>query len=213
MEINKPLPLRPGPQNITEQETKLREAADTYEQHFLREMVKAMRKTVTPGIEKPSFAEGIYKEQLDSQYVEAWEHKGGIGLGEMIYQQLHDRFFPTAPKGAFPLKGPLPTQGPLPMEVKGRTTGQKIDMSFRSSSPEQQPLTSPWSGRVLHAETQPNGETSLLIDHPELNVQSRFSYQGITALQNGDFLNAGDNIGSLVGSLGSGGKPLFWSVS
>jgi flagellar protein FlgJ len=207
MIINKTLPVRPGPQSITEQEAKLKEAAENYEQHFLREMVKAMRKTVTPGIEKPSFAESIYREQLDSQYVESWGKKGGIGLGEMIYQQLHDRFFPAVPKGAFRLQGPLPLQAP--MNVKGQATPQKVDMSFAPEGKTPQPLTAPWDGEVLKAETTMTGDSSLLIKHPELQIESRFSFQGVTPLKAGDVLNAGDNIGTLAPD----GKPLFWSVS
>ncbi len=49
---------------------KLRDAAKMYEQHFLNEMVKAMRATVhrDGGFIQPNMAENIFSEQLDQQY-------------------------------------------------------------------------------------------------------------------------------------------------
>lgn len=90
-----------------QQEAKLREGAKMYEQYFLHDMVKAMRKTVTPGFAQPSYGEKIYREQLDSRYVEAWAKKGGVGMADMIYNQLHERYFPkreVRPMGARPLR-------------------------------------------------------------------------------------------------------------
>lgn len=72
-------------------ETRLREAAQMYEEQFLGEMVKAMRRTIPESdFMKPSSAEKIFREQLDQQYVEAWADKGGIGLADLIVDQIKE---------------------------------------------------------------------------------------------------------------------------
>lgn len=69
----------------------VREAAELYEEQFLREMVRAMRKTVPQSdLMAPNMAEKIYREQLDDQYVEAWVRNGGTGLADLIEQQIRE---------------------------------------------------------------------------------------------------------------------------
>src|SRR4051812_7776266 len=68
---------------------RLREAAKLYEEQFLGEMVKAMRKTVSESdFLKPGMGEKIYRDQLDQQYVENWADQGGIGLADLIVEQF-----------------------------------------------------------------------------------------------------------------------------
>jgi Rod binding domain-containing protein len=104
----------------------LRNAAKMYETHFLNEMVKAMRKTVPQdeGVFKHNFAEQIFTEQLDSQYVEGWSGRGGVGLADMIYSQLKNRF-----GGAEGRK--LPARGTLPIAPKKEPLGMKPVESIR----------------------------------------------------------------------------------
>ena len=65
------------------------EAAKMYEVYFLNQMMKAMRSTVSFSDQsKPSMGESIYREQLDDQYVDSWANQGGIGLAEMIHDDL-----------------------------------------------------------------------------------------------------------------------------
>jgi len=65
------------------------DAAKMYEKYFLGQMMKAMRSTVSKSeLEKPSMGEGIYREQLDDQYVDSWGERGGIGLADMIHDEL-----------------------------------------------------------------------------------------------------------------------------
>ena len=74
---------------------KLRQASQMYEKQFLRQMVKAMRNSVShSALTKPGMAEGIYREQLDDKYVDNWVNRGGTGFGEMIYRELVDKFYP-----------------------------------------------------------------------------------------------------------------------
>jgi Rod binding domain-containing protein len=65
------------------------EAARMYEKYFLGQMVKAMRGTVSySDLQKPSMGEGIYRDQLDDQYVDSWTNSGGIGLADLIHDEL-----------------------------------------------------------------------------------------------------------------------------
>lgn len=72
------------------QDKQMREAAQSYEKYFLDEMVKAMRSTVPQGegMINPNFAEKLYKENLDQEYVKNWAQSGGVGLADLIYEQL-----------------------------------------------------------------------------------------------------------------------------
>jgi flagellar protein FlgJ len=65
------------------------DAAKMYEKYFLGQMMKAMRSTVAKSdLEKTSMGEGIYRDQLDDQYVDSWGERGGIGLADMIHDEL-----------------------------------------------------------------------------------------------------------------------------
>jgi flagellar protein FlgJ len=83
------MPTRKIQSNTDEQ---IRQAAELYETQFMNEMVKAMRKTVPESeFMAPSMAQKIYREQLDSQNVEAWVERGGIGLADIIEQQIREK--------------------------------------------------------------------------------------------------------------------------
>lgn len=65
------------------------DAARMYEKYFLNQMVKAMRSTVKySDLQKPTMGEEIYRDQLDDQYVDSWAQTGGIGLADMIHDEL-----------------------------------------------------------------------------------------------------------------------------
>ena len=65
------------------------EAARMYENYFLNQMVRAMRSTVSfSELSKPSMAEGIFREKLDDEYVQQWSQRGGIGLADLIHDEL-----------------------------------------------------------------------------------------------------------------------------
>ena len=67
-----------------EMDKKLHGVADMYEQHFIREMMKQMRSTVSEGgFVKANNAEKIFQEQLDDQYADQWQKSGGIGFSKI----------------------------------------------------------------------------------------------------------------------------------
>jgi flagellar protein FlgJ len=168
-----------------ERNGKVDEVAKMYEKQFLREMVKAMRSTVSFGAQKPSMAENIYREQLDEQYVEAWGDKGGVGLSGLIYDQLMERYFNSPAGRGLKAQGagiPLtdrdisrvvrvktaegPGQVPLRIEVAPTEDGKPAKVQ------------SPWEGKVLTSARLDNGKTALTLGH-EGNLRSTFVFQGV----------------------------------
>ncbi|MCB0341284.1 MAG: rod-binding protein [Pseudobdellovibrionaceae bacterium] len=106
----------------------MRQASQMYEQHFLREMVKAMRSTVqNGGLMEPTMAEKIYREKIDDSYVESWANKGGIGLGDMIYNQLRERLQAQNAKGFHEQKGALPIANEKYLAIKNKKPVGKLD--------------------------------------------------------------------------------------
>lgn len=76
------------------QKKRLRQAAKMYESQFLNTMVAQMRKTVPEsGLVKKSYAEKFFQNKLDQNYVEAWTNKGGIGLADLVYNQIEQKLF------------------------------------------------------------------------------------------------------------------------
>lgn len=112
-------PLKPTDLNsssaVIAAEKQLRNVSQLYEKQFLREMVKQMRASVGESEFMPAgFAEKYYREQLDHQYVESWGDQGGIGLGQLIYDQLVSKY-----GEALGLKLPNSnSKGPLPLSQK-----------------------------------------------------------------------------------------------
>lgn len=89
-------PIQPSQQLPPRMEKMLRKASKMYEQQFLQEMVKAMRKTVEhSSITKPSMAEKIYKDELYTQYTEQWVENGGNGLADLVYKELKEKIIPS----------------------------------------------------------------------------------------------------------------------
>ena len=194
---------------------KVEDVAKLYEKQFLREMTKAMRGTVDFGGDKPSQGESIYREQLDQQYVENWGDNGGIGLSNMIYEQLMERFF-SGPGQNLKKGGPialsdrdiskvnrLPTsmetanQVPMKVETKPSTDG----------SPAK--IQAPWNSTVL-ASSQIEGKTHLTLGHPG-GLKSTFIFQGVLGAE----VEPGKQIekGKTVGILSPDQNSFFWNLN
>ena len=86
-------PLQQTRPDAEKVEKQFKEVAQLYEKHFMREMMKAMRSTVPDSnFIKQNQGEKIFREQLDQEYVEKWGDHGGIGLSDMIYNQLIEKY-------------------------------------------------------------------------------------------------------------------------
>jgi flagellar protein FlgJ len=215
MKIQNHIPLTQDPaQQKAATEEKLRGAAKMYEQHFLGEMVRAMRATIhrEHGLMPPNMAENIFQEKLDDNYVEQWADKGGVGLSDMIYQQLHERIFPQKKDFSKPA-GPLPlnkTTTPFQIKVDKRSDGGG-QVIFRSApgaaAHEKTPVQNPWRGTVESA-AQDNGWAYVNIRHAN-ELRSQIAYQGQLAdLKIGSEVEEGDSIGWLAPDL----PTLRWNI-
>jgi flagellar protein FlgJ len=214
VKINNTLPLNKEAPTQAHLEDQLHKASEMYEQHFLNEMVKAMRSTIhkDDGFLPPNMAENIFSEQLDQQYVEKWSAKGGIGLSDLIYEKMHERLFPKRDLGR--PAGPVPFRhSPMPfdMKVEPKKDGNGGRFLFRgdpSQSPAP-PVVAPWKGRVESAAMDSNGWSHVSLSH-ENQLRSQIAYRGqLAALEIGADVEEGQSIGIL-----SPTDPILrWDVS
>ncbi|WP_374077523.1 rod-binding protein [Bdellovibrio bacteriovorus] len=206
---------------------KLRDVSDMYEKHFLREMMKAMRSTVHEGgFVQSNQAEKIFKEQLDDHYVEKWGERGGIGLSDMIYKQLLDKFGVM-----MGIKAPVAKpQGPLPMDAKSefraqpfQHPGKKQSVSYRidighagsAGAPDgaqaeaaREAVKAPWDGVLLGKKSLADNQTMVEIEHDN-GLKSQMVFKGgVSNVSTGQKLQAGDTLGFLSPEA----KSLYWTV-
>jgi flagellar protein FlgJ len=74
---------------------KLKDACKQFESLFLYQMLQKMRDTVpTGGFIGDSQGEKIFRSLLDEEMTKEMSNAGGLGLAEMLYQQMK----PAAPK-------------------------------------------------------------------------------------------------------------------
>jgi len=205
MEIKSSFPLNPAqdtPEARSEQERQLRSAAEMYEQHFLREMVRNMRSSVPEGgLITSNFAEKIFREQLDGEYVESWTRQGGVGFADMIYNHVREKYLAPrenlpAPNGPLPLENGYKVQ-PLPSGQKDRT-----EFQFRGTEGMDQAsriFVAPWSGKVVESFSDGNGHSKISIDHGNI-LKSRFLVFGeLEPNLLGQEVRPGQRLGSLNG--------------
>ncbi len=193
----------------------IKDAAKMYENYFLGEMVKAMRSTVQRegGLMKQSFGEKIFEGQLDAQYVDGWTKKGGIGLADMIHQQISDKFNKTANKGSFNLKKGVmpiaPKQNPIgipatdSMKMKAIPPGPQAGLEYRFEVPnpsgESYEAQAPYAGKVTESRTLGEGWSSVKLDHGQ-GVKSELTFPGsLPEMGVGSDVVAGQKLGTLDG--------------
>lgn len=201
----------------------LREAAKMYEGYFLNEMVRAMRSTVQRDENSPmkqSFAEKIFEGQLDNQYVENWTNKGGIGLADMIHQQISDKYLATTKKNSFLPKGPLPIapkkdalQVPsdsLQMKAIPPGPGAKLEYRFEVPTPSGGTFEAqaPVKGTVSAARTIGEGWNLIELDHGQ-GLKSEMTFPGKLAE---NVLNKEVEPGQRLGELDSSRPVLAWKL-
>jgi peptidoglycan hydrolase FlgJ len=200
-------------------DARLKDAARMYESHFLNEMVKAMRSTVKneDGYVKPNFAEKIFSEQLDQQYVEGWSKKGGVGLADMIYTQIREKYFGGGTSGGV---GPGPGSGPgkpmLPIAPKREmhglgspdsvqmktlpsTSNSKLGYRFEVQDPSRAAfeVQAPLPGKIAKLERLDQGWNTLHLDHGQ-GLISELTFPGhVTESGLGQPIIAGQKLGLL----------------
>jgi len=215
----KPLPPRMmGRPEQKSPEVKLREVSDMYEKHFLREMMKAMRSTVHEGgLIQTNQAEKIFREQLDENYVDKWGEKGGIGLSDMIYGQLVEKFGVQMGIRTAPVKphGPLALDGksnfhatPFQRAGKKDAVSYRFDKDPKSAVGGSAEVQSPWDGILLGKQRLGEDQTLVEIEHDN-GLKSQLVFKGgLSKLETGQKLQAGDTLGFLSPEA----KSLYWTV-
>lgn len=213
-------------------EAKLRNVSNLYEKQFLREMMKAMRSTVHEGgFIKTNQAEKIFRDQLDDQYVDKWSDKGGIGLSDLIYNQLVEKFGPRLglkapvqkPSGPLPLdshsefrsraaSAPTLNAAGAPSKAKGAsglsTTWQFDRELVGDKKPEPSKVTAPWDGILLGGRRLDDDHQLVELAHDN-GLKSRLVYRGSAERLNpGQPVQAGETLGVLSGEA----RSLFWTV-
>ena len=205
------------------------DAAKMYEKYFLGQMMKAMRSTVNKSeLEKPSMGEGIYREQLDDQYVDSWGERGGIGLADMIHDELVGkaemmklrRQAMRASKGKARTPMALTDRDVLTVRklpsVKNANQDSAVEtvlvsLGKTTSRPEDGPesVRSPWAG-VVQAVRADNGKVIIEIRasksprEPERQVE--LAYDGVPfEVTAGAVLQAGQ----VIGHLGKGARGIL----
>lgn len=137
MKIQNHVPLT-NPRANEDLDSKFKEVSKLYEKQFLREMVKSMRSTVHEGgFIQSNQAEKIFRDQLDNEYVESWGDQGGIGMSDLIYKQLQERFGQNSMRGRglSKPKGPLPINQESQFNMKSRMNSQGLQTQMRLKTP------------------------------------------------------------------------------
>lgn len=201
---------------------KFRQVSELYEKQFLREIVKAMRSTVQEsGLTKPSQGELIFRDQLDQEYVEKWGAQGGIGIANLIYDQLVEKYGAQfglkdvldKPKGPIPLNrateislqrlNPSETQKPLKIDEEFLLSGTQNQKAFGGN-----PITNPWAGVLLNSIAIGDDEICLRIQH-ENNIQSLIRFRGqAKTLNPSQVLGPGEELGKLSPEA----KSISWRI-
>jgi flagellar protein FlgJ len=210
-------PMGAPPQAKTPDE-KLHEVSAMYEKHFLGEMMKAMRSTVHEGgFVQSNQAEKLFREQLDQEYVDKWGAQGGIGLADLIYKQMIEKY--GVQMG---IKNPVgKPQGPLPLGEKDMFTAKSFhqnknteNLSFRFDKKTLAPgeankpmaVSSPWEGVLLGKKTLLTGETFLEVNHDN-GLKSQLVFTGVAgSVKTGQKIQAGETLGFLSPEA----KSFFW---
>ncbi len=202
--------ITPGKDNQPRNE-KVDEVAKLYEKQFLREMVKAMRGSGELGFEKPSMGEKIYKEQLDNEYVEAWGEQGGVGLQNVIYDQIMERYFDKGSgiktlggmmkltdkdnSHAVPLHTTQKSQMPLKIEVKENGSPTHIQL--------------PWDAKFISQTKMLDGKTAVTLEH-KAGFKSTFIFDGVfSAHAKNSEIKQGESIATLSPEI----KSFFWNLT
>lgn len=207
-----------------EQDQKLKDVSKMYEKQFLREMVKAMRGTVQEsGFIKTNQAEKIFREQLDQEHVEKWGDRGGLGLSDIIYKQLVDKY-----GAALGIKGPIQKPvGPIALDEKSNFQGRRVVgstgvdtkqityqfdravLAGASADSQSQEIRAPWAGRIDGAYRLETGEEVMNLIHDN-GLKSRLVFHGQKALENPGLSTI--EPGQKLGLLSPEAKTFFWTL-
>lgn len=78
------------PSKKQQEDARLKDAVQQYEQVFLKQLFAEMRKTIpkTNLLGGHSKEQEMFEDMLDEERAKAWSSSGGIGLASIMYEQL-----------------------------------------------------------------------------------------------------------------------------
>jgi flagellar protein FlgJ len=161
-------------------------AARMYEQQFLKEMVTAMRKSVAKSDLVPeSRGDKIFTDQLYDQYVEQWSNVGGVGLSDIIYDQILQKFGPQ--QRIERPKGPIPTDQHKTFQIQNKSPAGALMLKVAPERNSQNTeILMPWAGELKGVQNLESGEKAAFIQHNN-GLQSTFLFQGKLTPNKKDF--------------------------
>lgn len=200
---------------IDRRDPKIMEAAKMYEQVFLKQMVGAMRQAVPKSdLVKESMGERIYKDQMYDNYVEQWSNVGGVGLSDLIYDQIIERFGPQQ-KQIKPM-GPMPINNGRTFHIENLSGENKAEGSSSNGAMmlkikpqnnfEPMQISSPWEGEIIGNNTLESGQRALFLKHSN-GLNSTFVFKGSLNLAKNNF-----GPGETIGTVSAESNELLWKV-
>ena len=114
-----------NPTGRQKEEARLKDASKQFEQVFMKQMLSEMRKSVD---KSKLFGEGkdedTFQDMLDNERAKSWSDSGGVGLAQLIYEQMRNQISDkpgrhgpasSSPPARLSMKArsPAPCQGPL----------------------------------------------------------------------------------------------------
>lgn len=206
------------PPRVKSVEEKLKDASKMYEKMFMREMMKAMRSSVSEsGFIKKNQAEQIFQDELDQETVNNWSEHQGVGIADMIYNNMIDRYGAqlgirapvSKPKGPLPLdeksnyagvaRVPAPSVNQMTYRFDRRvmdSSQDAKDAGRSAGSSSGQSLVAPWDGVLTGKRELGEGVHLLEIAHD--HGPSKLTFRGTPdRLVLGQSVQAGERIGLL----------------
>jgi peptidoglycan hydrolase FlgJ len=198
---------------MQELDNKLKGAAELYEKQFLRQMVKAMRDSVShSAMTKPGMAENIYREQLDEHYVDGWVEKGGTGFADMVYNELVTKYFPqlgdNKPKHVRPVNLSDRYQGVSRSLTNPESKKHTFNINIGEQKNNSNYLKIPWKAKFEKEFQLSNGEKVAEFSHDN-GLKSTFVFKG--ELKAG-LLNKTLEQGENFALLGPESQSLTWQI-
>lgn len=183
-----------APESKDPRHPKVLAAARMYEQVFIGQMVKAMRETVGKSdLIQENMAEKIFKDQLYDNYTESWTQKGGVGLADIIYEEVMEKY--QASRGIKP-QGPLPVDKQNFYKTESQGTDKKIEFKMTpQDNNTQSSIVMPWDGMLTQAYKTESGESVLDFEF-ENGLKGKMLFSGTLTPDKGLF-KAGETVADL----------------
>jgi len=115
-------------------EAKMREASQDFEALLLHQLLKQMRSTVPKEGLLHSRDKEFWQSHFDTEMSVLWARAGGIGLGEIIFQQLREHQI-KASKASSPPAKDIPVMTLLPPYIASTAEEKTPDKTEQASAP------------------------------------------------------------------------------